>query len=113
MKPLSEAQLQRAAEDLLEVCRRRGLILDWYHRPDRAAGHRERAGLPDLLIAIGPGRVAAIELKSARGKVRPEQQVWLDAFGGYVCRSLDEVRTALRWLGVDTTGISEKETTDV
>lgn len=35
-------------------------------------------GFPDLVL-VGRGRVIYAELKSSTGKVRPEQQVWLDA----------------------------------
>jgi hypothetical protein len=105
---VTEAQLQLAAEQLLEACRVRGLIVDYYHRPDRAAGHRERAGLPDLVIALGPGRVAALELKTERGKTTPAQDRWLACFPlSAVCRSLPEIRHALAGFGVDTAGVSE------
>lgn len=106
---MTERQLQLAAEQLLEACRVRGLLVDYYHRPDRAAGHRERAGLPDLVIAIAPGRVGAIELKTERGKTTPAQDRWLAAFPlAAVCRSIPEIRRALAGFGVDTTGISER-----
>lgn len=106
---MTEAQLQLAAEQLLEACRVRGLLVDYYHRPDRAAGHRERAGLPDLVIALGPGRVAALELKSEKGKTTPAQDRWLACFPlSAVCRSIPEIRQALAGFGVDTTGISER-----
>ena len=106
---MTEAQLQRAAEQLLEACRVRGLIVDYYHRPDRAAGYRERAGLPDLVIALGAGRVGSIELKSAKGKTTPAQDRWLAAFPlAAVCRSLTEIRQALADFGVDTAGVSER-----
>jgi hypothetical protein len=107
---VTEAQLQLAAEQLLEACRVRGLIVDYYHRPDRAAGHRERAGLPDLIIAIDRGRIGVIELKSEKGKTTPAQDRWLACFPlAAVCRSLPEIRQALAGFGVDTAGISEHE----
>jgi len=106
---VTEAQLQLAAEQLLEACRVRGKILDYYHRPDRAAGHRERAGLPDLVIALGPCQVAAIELKSQQGRTTPAQDRWLACFPmSAVCRSIPEIRQALSSFGVDTAGISER-----
>ena len=108
-RPQTEAQLQLAAEQLLTHCLRRGLIVDWYHRPDRTPGHRERGGLPDLVIALSLGRVAAIELKSATGRTSPAQDRWLLAFpDSAVCRSLPEIRQALASWGVDTTGIGER-----
>jgi len=39
---------------------------------------QNRAGFPDLVL-VKPPRVLIIELKSAKGRIRPEQQVWLDA----------------------------------
>lgn len=36
------------------------------------------AGFPDLLL-VRPGRIIAAELKSETGKVRQNQQEWLDA----------------------------------
>lgn len=110
---MTEAQLQLAAEQLLEACRVRGLLVDYYHRPDRAAGHRERAGLPDLVIALGAGRVAALELKTATGRTTPAQDRWLACFpDSAVCRSLAEIRKALASWGVDTTGVCEKVEVD-
>lgn len=106
---MTEAQLQLAAEQLLEACRVRGLLVDYYHRPDRAAGYRERAGLPDNIIALGAGRVAAIELKTEKGKTTPAQDRWLASFPlSAVCRSIPELRRALASWGVNTTGISER-----
>lgn len=59
------------------------------------------AGFPDLLLVRGAQLVAA-ELKSARGKVTPEQADWLDALDGagvavYVWKPADwdEVVTTL------------------
>jgi hypothetical protein len=105
---VTEKQLQLAAEQLLEACRVRGLLVDFYHRPDRAAGHRERPGLPDLVIALGPGRVGVIELKTEKGKTTPAQDRWLAAFPlAAVCRSIKEIRRALADFGADTTGICE------
>ena len=110
---MTEPKLQIAAEQLLEACRVRGLLVDYYHRPDRAAGHRERAGLPDLVIALGAGRVAAIELKSEKGKTTTDQDRWLACFPlSSVCRSIPEIRRALYDWGVDTTGICEKVEVD-
>lgn len=39
-------------------------------------------GSPDLLLARH-GRVLNVELKTDRGRVRPEQQAWLDALGAH------------------------------
>lgn len=52
-------------------------IYHWmsYHTWD---SRRSQAGFPDLIM-VRDGRVLAVELKSDKGKVTPEQKVWLDA----------------------------------
>lgn len=50
----------------------------WYDTDSR----RNRAGWPDLtLLRVrgGQGRLLFLELKTERGRVRPEQREWLDA----------------------------------
>jgi len=105
LPPLKEAQLQRAVECLLLLLVRKGAILDYYHRPDRPAGFRERSGFLDLAIAVRPGLVVAIELKRnvRAARTTPEQDTWLSAWAdhGALCRTLDEVRTALSGWGVE------------
>ena len=88
--------LQRAAEAILERLRISGAIMDWWHSEDRAK--RERAGMPDLVIAAREGLVIAIELKSATGRATEEQERWLTAWGerGCLCRSAGEVLTFLK-----------------
>jgi VRR-NUC domain len=63
-------------------------LLGWrvaHFRPARTAqGWRtpvqaDGAGFPDLIAVRGP-RLIAAELKSERGKLRPEQAQWLEAF---------------------------------
>ena len=66
---MSEAQLLAI---IRRACRTLGLLC--YHTHD---SRRSEAGFPDLVI-VGE-RVIYRELKSARGRVRPEQRVWLDA----------------------------------
>lgn len=46
------------------------------------------AGFPDLVLARA-GEVLFVELKSATGRVRPEQSTWLDHLGGLVWRPED------------------------
>ncbi len=51
-------------------------------------------GSPDL-VGIAYGRLLGIEVKTATGRIRPEQRAWLEAvtrLGGVVgvCRSVDE-----------------------
>jgi len=49
-----------------------------YHTHD---SRRSQAGFPDLVFVRPPAIVFA-ELKSARGKLRPEQEAWLEAVAG-------------------------------
>lgn len=67
---LTEAQFQRQVTDLLTLY---GWL--WTHTSDSRTvqGH---AGVPDIL-AVRDGRLAVIELKTARGRLRPGQRDWL------------------------------------
>lgn len=79
---MTEDQLLRA---VLELCRYRGLMVH-HCRPARTInGWRTpvqgNPGFPDLVIA-GPGGVAFVELKAARGRLSPTQQKWGDTLIG-------------------------------
>jgi hypothetical protein len=67
---MTERQLQDAVIELAEM-------LKWlvYHTYD---SRRSNPGFPDLVMVRG-GRLLFVELKSAKGKLRPEQHVWLNA----------------------------------
>ena len=65
---MSEADLQRAVIDL---CKWLGLA--YFHDHD---SRRNRAGFPDLVVC-GTGGFLFRELKSATGRLRPEQLDWL------------------------------------
>jgi hypothetical protein len=85
-RSMSERQFQKA---VIEMAQRLGWRVAWF--PDE--GYRELvkagrfdalpdAGYPDLtLVRIGGGRARLIfaELKSARGRLRPEQEAWCEA----------------------------------
>ena len=63
----------------------------WFFFHDRSRECNAK-GFPDLVIAMPAGRVVWLELKSARGKLRPEQKqvrLMLLALGHewYLCRS--------------------------
>jgi len=49
-----------------------------YHTFD---SRRSTKGFPDLILAR-PGEALALELKSEKGVVRPEQQHWIDVLEG-------------------------------
>lgn len=78
LPPITEAQFQRQVVQLAR-------LLGWlvYHTRDSRGSD---AGYPDLTMVRGR-RVVYAELKSARGRVKPEQAVWataLAAVGGAV-----------------------------
>ena len=67
---MGEAEFQQAIVDLAELC---GWLV--FHDYD---SRRNRAGFPDLVMARN-GQVIFAEVKTEKGKVRPEQQEWADA----------------------------------
>lgn len=71
---MTEAQLQKLVVETAEWA---GFL--WFHDTD---SRRNKAGLPDLIL-VHPrtGRLIFAELKSATGKERPQQKVWLAALG--------------------------------
>ncbi len=77
----SEASFQRA---VIEYARLQGFRVGHVHdsrrqvRPGVLVGDRDAAGIPDLIMVRGETVVFA-ELKSAKGRLRPEQTAWLDA----------------------------------
>jgi hypothetical protein len=72
MRTLTESQLQAL---VLELAVQAGFLA--FHDHD---SRRNARGLPDLiLLHRRTGRLVFVELKSATGRVRPEQQVWLEA----------------------------------
>jgi hypothetical protein len=70
---ISEAQLQA---NVIDTARLAGFTLVFHDQDSR----RNPRGLPDLiLLHPGTGRLVFVELKSATGKVRPDQKLWLAA----------------------------------
>jgi hypothetical protein len=71
---VSEAQLQSM---VLDLARWAGYLA--YHTHD---SRRSRPGFPDLvLVHTTTGRLIFVELKSEKGRVRPEQDVWMQHLG--------------------------------
>ena len=80
---MRESELQRHVIELAQM-------LGWlvYHTYD---SRRSQSGFPDLVMARRP-RVIFAELKSARGRLRPEQRRWETELGGqeyYLWRPAD------------------------
>jgi len=75
--PMTEKEFLQQVRDLADLC---GWLV--YHTFD---ARRSPEGFPDLVLVRGD-KVIFAELKSEKGRVRPEQRMWLDA--------LDKVRTA-------------------
>jgi hypothetical protein len=78
--PITESELQRAVIDLAH-------LLGWrvaHFRPAQTAGRwttpvsADGAGFPDLVMVRG-GQIVFAELKTAKGRLRPEQKEWLTA----------------------------------
>lgn len=66
-----------------------------------ATGVQGDIGLPDI-VAARDGRAVFLELKSARGPIRPGQREWLEALGGLACvvRPADWPRVRAKLEGV-------------
>ena len=68
LKATTEAQYQKQIVDLAEAC---GWLV-WHDNDPR----RNSAGLPDLLMVRGPV-LLFLEVKTEKGKVRPEQEAFI------------------------------------
>jgi VRR-NUC domain len=73
----------------------------------RAVKEGLTAGIPDVCIVRNDGLCAFIELKAGKNKVTPEQFEFLDWCVSHnvpaaVCRSIDDVRSALVVWGIET-----------
>ena len=68
-QPMTEAEFLASVTDVANLGQ-------WfiYHTYD---SRRSQAGFPDLVLAKN-GRVIFAELKTKKGRVRPDQQMWLD-----------------------------------
>lgn len=71
--PLSEKGFQQQVIELATLC---GWLV--YHTHD---SRRSAPGFPDLVLVMPP-RLVFAELKSEEGRIRPEQEAWLEALSG-------------------------------
>lgn len=107
-----EQDFQRVVVQFLDLM----LIDAWFTHFPAGGGGRVRggvlkamglkAGVPDILI-IRDGWIFWIELKSPLGRLSPVQRdthktLLLQGCGVAICRTLDEVRTALRTWEIPT-----------
>jgi len=69
--------LQVTEKEFLQQVRELASLCGWlvYHTYD---SRRSPEGFPDLVLVRGD-KVIFAELKSEKGRVRPEQRMWLDA----------------------------------
>ncbi len=67
---MTEAELQALVVDAADLG---GWLV--YHTHD---SRRSRPGFPDLVMVRGD-ELIMVELKSAKGRIRPDQQAWIDA----------------------------------
>ena len=91
---MTEKQLEAQVKKLAKMC---GYL---YYHTYRSV--RSPAGFPDCVL-IKPPRTIYAELKSMKGKVSPDQQIWLDTLAAcphnevYLWRpdDLEEIATVL------------------
>lgn len=99
---MTESEIQKQILDYLRWCK----VYAWRNnsRSVKVGGrliHFGKVGSADILGILKPtGRLLAIEVKKAGGKVSPEQQAFLDAItdaGGLsiIAYSVDDVRRIL------------------
>jgi hypothetical protein len=110
----SEKTLQQMVVKELERLGWQVLVTNAGIRKEAAAGLKKgkgavfaTPGIPDLFVRTLTRKwpIAAwigIELKTATGKLSPAQQRLHDGGGSLVCRSLDDVLTALRIIAGET-----------
>ena len=92
MPAASEKDFQRAITDLAKAC-------GWkiYHTYD---SRRSNPGWPDLVLAKPP-RLLFVEVKTDFGKLRPEQQEWLQAL--LECQQDARVWRPRDWFSIERT----------
>jgi hypothetical protein len=111
---MTEEALHRACAYLLGIYRARG-VLEFTHPANGAHKSRatagamkamgQTAGVPDLLVWAAGGKHFQCELKTAKGRLSPAQEAWMDrmaAFGFrvYLCRSVEGLQEILALEGL-------------
>lgn len=102
---MSESEIQAAIRAAIgrlpDVCLWRNHVGQLRDEDGRTHRFGLAVGSADLVGILRPsGRLIALECKSATGRVRPEQRVWLQVvrdFGGFACvvRSPEEALAAV------------------
>ena len=83
---MTEAELQSA---VIELAHLYGWTVAHFRPAQNARGDwrtpvaADGKGFPDLVL-VCDYRLAFVELKSEKGRLRPEQKMWLEALGGRV-----------------------------
>lgn len=85
----SERDFQGAVMDLARIC---GWRVAHFHDSRRQVtrkgetqlvGDKDAAGFPDLVLLRAPFELLFAELKSLRGRLRPEQAEWVDDLSAF------------------------------
>lgn len=84
LPPISEREFQAQIKELAQLC---GWLV--YHTLDSRGSD---AGFPDLVL-VRDGSIIFAELKSAKGRVTPAQQQWVDALRTITATLIDLLPT--------------------
>ncbi len=101
----SEAKIQRTILNWLKTTG----LLHWRQNSGLLFFGKRRiilgaAGLPDIIVVLPPtGKLVGLEVKSAKGKLRPSQEAMRDRFQAtgatyHVVRTLLDAMNALGWV---------------
>lgn len=113
-RPIPESLIARQVAGFLEVALPAGAkfshIPNGGHRTKAAAGKLRaegvRPGVPDVLILVPDVGTIWVELKNSAGRLSPHQEEWAETIrrtpraAHFVCRSVEEVESALLSCGV-------------
>jgi hypothetical protein len=109
----AEDQIQASIVDHIRTVLPGAIVLHIHNNPrSQIDGARLKKlglvkGAPDLLVCLPRGKGLFIEVKSPKGRVRPEQHSFSFScqplqWPWFVARSIDDVRLAFKALGIAT-----------